>query len=105
MAGQRQVDGRWGRREIIWAIHHEKGRPIMKPVERALREAQHKSFDDLPGTGFIRAAQLIPHVVPFSQATLWRKTQIGEFPRPVKLSERVTAWRVSDVRAWLEAQA
>ena len=77
----------------------------MKPVEHALRESLHKSFDDLPASGFIRIAQLIPNVVPFSQATLWRKCQTGEFPKPVKLSERVTGWRVSEVRDWLEAQA
>jgi prophage regulatory protein len=84
---------------------HTKEQHIMKPVERALREAQRKKFDDLSASGFIRLAQLIPDLVPFSQATIWRKCQTGEFPKPVKLSERVTAWRVGDVRAWLEAQA
>jgi predicted DNA-binding transcriptional regulator AlpA len=63
------------------------------------------SFDDLPDTGFIRQAQLIPVVVPFSSATLWRKCARGEFPKPVKLSERVTCWRVGDVRRWLAEQA
>lgn len=62
------------------------------------------TFDDLPATGFIRQAQLIPHVVPFSSATLWRRCKEGLFPKPVKLSERVTAWRVGDVREFLEAQ-
>lgn len=62
------------------------------------------SFDDLPANGFIRQAQLIPHVVPFSSATLWRRCKAGLFPKPVKLSERVTAWRVGDVREFLAAQ-
>lgn len=62
------------------------------------------SFDNLPDTGFIRQAQLIPDVVPFSSATLWRKCKSGQFPKPVKLSERVTAWNVGAVRAFLEAQ-
>lgn len=62
------------------------------------------TFDNLPATGFIRQAQLIPDVVPFSSATLWRKCKSGQFPKPVKLSERVTAWNVGDVRAFLEAQ-
>lgn len=62
------------------------------------------NFDTLPATGFIRQAQLIPHVVPFSSATLWRRCKSGEFPKPVKLSERVTAWRVGDVREFLDAQ-
>ena len=63
------------------------------------------SFDALPDTGFLRQAQLIPDVVPISSATLWRKCKTGTFPKPVKLSERVTAWRVGDVRNWLEAQS
>lgn len=62
------------------------------------------TFDDLPATGFIRQAQLIPAVVPFSSATLWRKCKAGQFPKPVKLSERVTAWRVGEIRAFLDAQ-
>jgi predicted DNA-binding transcriptional regulator AlpA len=28
----------------------------------------------------------------------------GEFPKPIKLSERVTAWKVEDVRAWMQAR-
>lgn len=62
------------------------------------------TFDTMPDTGYLRQAQLIPHVVPFSSATLWRKCKAGEFPQPVKLSERVTAWEVGAVRHWLEAQ-
>jgi predicted DNA-binding transcriptional regulator AlpA len=63
------------------------------------------SFDSLPDTGFLRQAQLIPHVVPISSATLWRGVVSGAFPRPVKLSERVTAWRVGDVRKWMDSKA
>lgn len=63
------------------------------------------TFDTLPDTGFIRQAQLIPNVVPFSSATLWRKCKSGQFPKPVKLSERVTAWRVGDIRQFLLNQA
>lgn len=59
----------------------------------------------LPEIGFIRQAQLVPTIVPFSNATLWRKVKDGTFPAPVKLSPRVTAWEVSKVRAWIEARA
>lgn len=57
----------------------------------------------LPATGFVREAQMRPTFVPFSSATLRRMVANHEFPRPVKLSQRVTAWRVEDVRAWLQA--
>lgn len=71
------------------------------------------SFDTLPDSAYIREAQLVqspkhperPAPVPFSAPTLWRKVKDGTFPKPVKLSARVTAWRVGDVRAWMAAQA
>ena len=43
-------------------------------------------------------------LVPFSSPTLWRKVKTGDFPAPVKLSERVTAWRTADVLAWLQSR-
>lgn len=59
-------------------------------------------FGQLPSTGYVRQSQLIGSVLPFSSATLWRKVKSGEFPAPVKLGERITAWRVEQVRAWLD---
>ncbi|WP_176314667.1 helix-turn-helix transcriptional regulator [Burkholderia vietnamiensis] len=55
----------------------------------------------LPETGYVREAQLIGHVLPVSATTLWRMVKRGAFPAPVKLSPRVTAWHVDDVRAYL----
>lgn len=70
------------------------------------------SFDSLADSAYIREAQLVqspkrpgvPAPLPFSAPTLWRKVRAGTFPKPMKLSERVTAWRVGDVRAWLRAR-
>lgn len=53
---------------------------------------------------FIRQRDLIPNRVPFSAATLWRKVKAGDFPAPVKLSERITAWRLDEVDAWIAAR-
>lgn len=69
-------------------------------------------FDALPDATWIREAQLVRScrrpgaatLLPFSPPTLWRKVKAGTFPKPTKLSERVTAWKVGDVRAWLSAQ-
>ena len=58
----------------------------------------------LPKVGFVRQANLIPHMVPFSSATLWRKVKDGTFPQPVRLGPRITAWRVEDVRRWMAEQ-
>ena len=70
-------------------------------------------FDALPDSAFIREAQLVqspkrpdtPAPLPFSAPTLWRKVKAGTFPKPIKLSERVTAFKVGEVRAWMTAQA
>lgn len=56
----------------------------------------------LPETGYMRQSQLIPFLIPISPATLWRKVKSGQFPKPVKLSEKITAWRVEDIREWMK---
>ena len=63
-----------------------------------------KVVPSLPATGYVRLKQLVPNIIPFSPATLWRKVKAQTFPAPVKLSVGVTAWRVEDVRAWMQAQ-
>ena len=74
-------------------------------------EPRIPSFDTLPDSAFIREFQLVqspktttPAPLPFYAPTLWRKVTNGTFPRPHKLSERVTAWNVGAVRAWMAAQ-
>ncbi|ABM37949.1 helix-turn-helix transcriptional regulator [Polaromonas naphthalenivorans] len=84
------------------------------PAIPALKATLPQSvFDAMPDGGYIREAGLVPSPkrpgvpvpLPFSAPTLWRKVREGTFPAPVKLSERVTAWRVGTIRAWLTAQA
>ena len=58
--------------------------------------------NELPISGYLRQAQLIPYIVPFSAATLWRKVKNGTFPAPVKLSTKITAWKVDDVKGWMK---
>jgi predicted DNA-binding transcriptional regulator AlpA len=50
---------------------------------------------------FVRMKDLIMYLT-LSQSTIWRKVRAGEFPQPIKLSEAVTAWKTSDVRAWIQ---
>ena len=79
----------------------------------AVKASIHTSvFDALPDSAFIRESQLVqspkrpdaPAPLPFSAPTLWRKVKAGTFPKPHKLSERVTAFNVGAVRAWMAAQ-
>lgn len=48
----------------------------------------------------IREKELLQGV-PFGKSTLWRLVSEGKFPKPTKLSPRVTVWRLTDVEAWL----
>lgn len=61
------------------------------------------STPTLPETGFLRQSQVLTFV-PISKSTLWRRIQARTFPEPVKLSERVTAWRAEDIRQWIAQQ-
>lgn len=51
--------------------------------------------------GFIRQKQLLP-MLGFSAPTLWRKVKLGDFPKPVKLGQNMTAWRVADIHKWMD---
>ena len=35
-----------------------------------------------------------------SRPTIWNWVAAGNFPKPVKLSERATRWRLSDLEKW-----
>lgn len=61
------------------------------------------NFNSLPPSALIRQRDLLP-VLPFSAATLWRRVKSGEFPKPIKVDDSITAWRWADVRGWLDAQ-
>ena len=86
--------------------------PIASSIPAAKATIHTSVFDALPDSALIREAQLVqspkrpdtPAPLPFSAPTLWRKVKAGTFPKPVKLSERITAWNVGAVRAWITAQ-
>jgi len=40
-----------------------------------------------------------------SKTTLWRMIGRGDFPKPIKLGERLNGWRVETFEQWLESKA
>ena len=36
-----------------------------------------------------------------SKSSLWLGVKLGTYPAPVKISPKVTAWRMADVEAWV----
>ena len=83
--------------------------PAAMPDQPAAPQLRHRqarvNFDNLPRSAYVREADLIPHVLAFSRATLWRLTKAGQFCAATKLSRRVTAWNVDAIRDWLQTQA
>jgi len=62
------------------------------------------AFNDLPDIAMIQVGPLINFkVLPYSATTIWRKCRSGEFPAPIKMSSGITAWKVGDIRKYLEA--
>ena len=51
----------------------------------------------LPETGFVRLRTVLS-VIPVSKSTWWAGVKNGRFPKAVKLSKGVTAWRIEDIR-------
>ncbi len=58
----------------------------------------------LPETGFIRLPEVLK-IFPVSKSTWWAGVKSGRFPQGVKLGQRVTAWRVEDIRTLIQNPA
>ena len=61
------------------------------------------SINDLPQTGLLRLRQVLVFV-PVSASTWWAGVKDGRFPKPLKLSKRVTCWTVESIRALIEGK-
>lgn len=68
---------------------------------RAFKTIKTQSTISLPQTGFIRLPQVL-NTFPVSKSTWWAGIKSGKYPAGIKLSERVTAWRVEDIRALID---
>ncbi|ATU44181.1 hypothetical protein CS557_01200 [Acinetobacter junii] len=55
-------------------------------------------------TRLIKARPERQGILPMGETTIWDKVRTGEFPAPIKLTERITAWRIEDVEAWMAAK-
>ncbi len=60
--------------------------------------AELANFDDLPDSANVRIKTVKQLYGGVSDATVWRKSG-KSIPAPHKLSERITAWNVGEIRA------
>jgi len=50
---------------------------------------------------FLRLKDVLK-LYPVSKSTWWAGVASGRFPKGIRLSERTTAWRASDIQALIE---
>jgi prophage regulatory protein len=69
-------------------------------------------MSQLPETGFLRLPQIIgnpkanppvPPLIPVKSTAWWVGVKEGRYPAAIKLSPRVTVWRVEDIRALIKS--
>lgn len=58
----------------------------------------------IDSASYLRIRQVL-ELIPVSQSTIWYWCRRGTFPRPVRLSAAVSAWRAADVLDWLQKKA
>lgn len=69
--------------------------------------AQHKARNYTTKDGktrIIKACPPIQGLLPFGRSTIYSLVRKGHMPAPVRLSERVSAWRTADLIEWLESK-
>ena len=49
----------------------------------------------------LRVKQIL-QIVPVSRSNWWAGVKALRYPQPIKLSEKVTVWRASDIRVLIE---
>ena len=70
----------------------------MKPAHDKQLVTTTESPTESPITDrLLRVRQIVPGILPMSRSTFLEKVRQGVFPRPVKIGERITAWRESEI--------
>lgn len=84
-------------------------RPQAKPAHDSRTRAEQQSYrinfsEALrnPATDrFLRINQVL-EIIPVARSTWWKGIKEGIYPRGVKLSERTTAWRESEIMGLID---
>lgn len=55
----------------------------------------------LPSTGFLRLRDVL-RFIPVSKTAWWVGVRNGDYPKPITLGKRVTAWRAEDIHELID---
>ena len=69
---------------------------LINPLPSITLETHENGQSIIPDIGFVRLPVILS-IIPVSESTWWAGVRSGRFPKPVKLGEKITAWRVEDI--------
>ena len=81
----------FSRRFVLFFIH---GIPALGTLE--VYCMPNASIDPKAQQGLLRIKQVL-ELVPIGRSTWWAGVRSGKYPRPIKLSDRTTAWYRADI--------
>ena len=84
--------------------HPPKGFYRMSQLATTAARKERKYTTKDGTTRIIKARPERQGVLPMGETTIWDKVRAGEFPAPIKLTERITAWRIEDIEAWMASK-
>lgn len=68
-------------------------------------ERKQRIYKDPHGrTRIIKARPAKRGLLGMGESTIWEKVKRGEFPKPIRISSRITCWKKSDIINWLESK-
>ncbi|MEI6314840.1 MAG: AlpA family phage regulatory protein [Syntrophus sp. (in: bacteria)] len=65
------------------------------------KDSTIEEFQELPTTGLLRIKTVLKFI-PVSRSHFWQGVKTGKYPKPLKLSARVTCWKSADILALIE---
>ena len=63
-----------------------------------------KDYKNKAISGFLRLREVL-ELIPVSKSSIWAMVKDGRFPKPVKLSPRVTCWREEDIQNYIASRS
>lgn len=87
---------------VLWFSSDEKlcclieTKEVFYMLKNELINSNQKDCESVVG-GFLRLKQVLM-LIPISRSSWWAGVAEGKYPRPIKLGQRVTVWRVSDIQ-------
>lgn len=85
---------------VVFNTHHIMEKTMTKLLEEI---AQKNKTNGFPSVGYVRLKQIVGPAgpLPISRSGFWAGVKNGKFPKPLKISPRVTVWKAEDIHALL----